>query len=225
MKELKFIHITKTGGTSIEDIGMDKNIQWGRNHKEYGYWHYYFSEKPKKLKINYDWFLVVRNPYERILSEYFCKWGGVGEIINFINLNISIDNENSIKFRHQFTKIHKLSFIIEDINDIFTKEFMNKFLIEKIKRRNNLGDHYAEQYKYMDYNKDIQIHILKFENLKNDFDNLMKTYNIDLTLDVINNKSPNKIFTINDFSKELIELINVVYLKDFEIFNYKKIII
>jgi hypothetical protein len=223
MKELKFIHITKTGGTSIEDIGDTINIKWGRNHKEYGYWHYYFPKKPYTIKIKYDWFVVVRNPYERILSEYFCKWGGIGDMIKFINLNVSLDNNNTIKLCEKFSEIHKLSFTIEDINAVLTKEFMNKFLFEKIKKRNRLGDHYAEQYKYLDNNKDIIIHVLKFENLKNDFDNLMNIYNINLTLDIVNNKSPNKIFTINDFSDELIKLINDIYHKDFEMFNYEKI--
>ena len=35
MKELKFIHITKTGGTYIEDIGIKNGKKWGRFDKEY----------------------------------------------------------------------------------------------------------------------------------------------------------------------------------------------
>lgn len=34
-KELKFIHITKTAGTSIEDVAFKKNILYGRYHQEY----------------------------------------------------------------------------------------------------------------------------------------------------------------------------------------------
>jgi hypothetical protein len=191
MKELKFIHITKTGGTSIEDIGIKNNIRWGRFHKKYGYWHKFFPDKNKLLKLKYDWFVVVRNPYDRILSEYYCKWGGIG--------NMDISNN-----------------IIDD---------MNKFLIDKINNRSIIGDHYSEQYKYIDNDNNIKIHILKFENLKEEFDLLMKTYNINLTLDIVNNKSQNKIFTINDFSDELINLINIVYEKDFEMFNYEKILL
>ena len=79
MKELKFIHITKCAGTFIEDIGKINNINWGRFHPEYGYWHDFFPPKPRELKTKYDWFMVVRNPYDRIISEYYCEWGGIGK--------------------------------------------------------------------------------------------------------------------------------------------------
>jgi hypothetical protein len=51
----------------------------------------------------------------------------------------------------------------------------------------------------------------------------MKEYNLDITLNSHLNKSKPKVFNINDFSKELINLINSLYSKDFEIFNYIKL--
>ena len=50
----------------------------------------------------------------------------------------------------------------------------------------------------------------------------MKKYNLNLKIDKHLN-SNNKTFTINDFDKENIKLINDVYHKDFEYFNYKKL--
>lgn len=87
MKELKFIHITKCAGSYIEDLGKLNNIDWGRFHLEYGWHHKIFKHQKEKLKKKYDWFIIVRNPYERILSEYYCKWGGIGKKKIKHNLN------------------------------------------------------------------------------------------------------------------------------------------
>ena len=47
MKQLKFIHITKCAGTTIENIGKKNNILWGRFYTEYGWHHENFSNKTK----------------------------------------------------------------------------------------------------------------------------------------------------------------------------------
>jgi hypothetical protein len=194
-KELKFIHITKTAGSAIEKAGIKHKIQWGMYHKEYQGWHEYFPLKNKKLKDKYDWFMVVRNPYERILSEYYCEWGGIGK------KNI-IHNQNQ----------------------------MNQYLMDKIKTyelKGKYGDHYSPQHKYVD--KNYKIHILKFENLENDFNHLMKLYHLShIQLLKVNSKEEkNNVikFTIKDFSPELIRLINNVYDLDFSNFGYQKIVL
>jgi hypothetical protein len=192
MKELKFIHITKNAGTTIENLGKNKGIKWGRFHSEYGLykpspWHDTFIDIPEQIKNKYDWFVVVRNPYDRILSEYYCRHSGVG-----------------------YNKK-----IVHNKNDF------NNYLMNRILKRNLKGDHYTEQYKYID--NEVNIHILKFENLKEDFENLMVEYSIDLKLDIHTNKAPSsKTFTIDDFSSELIEVINTIYDKDFKLFDYEK---
>ena len=48
MKELKFIHITKCAGTSIENLGKKYGYNWGKYHyEEYGWWHQNFQTKVK----------------------------------------------------------------------------------------------------------------------------------------------------------------------------------
>ena len=199
-KELKFIHITKTAGTTIEDIAYKHNILWGRHDKDYGWWHrtntlysIFFYKKLEYMR-SFDFFLICRNPYDRILSEFHCKWGGVGKDIN---------SYDRIK--------------------------MNKFIQESINNRNNLKiynkfNHYTEQYKYIPPKiLKIKTHILYFENLTEDFNNLMNKYNLPLKLNMKLNTSK-KNFSINDFSDETIKLINQVYDKDFKIFGYKKFV-
>lgn len=191
-KSLKFIHITKCAGTFIEDVGKYHNINWGRFDTEYGYWHDIFSLKPQSLKNKYDWFMIIRNPYDRILSEYYCEWGGIGKK-----------------------------------NITHTKEQFNQFLIYKIRNRSLSGDHYTEQYKYLD--KNVPINIIRFENLNAELDLLFKKYNIPINVfeyrkqNTRQSKNKELKFTKDDFSKELISTINDIYDKDFEEFNYEKI--
>ncbi len=203
MKSLKFIHITKCAGSFIEDIGIKNRIRWGKYHREYGFWHEIFINKPLKLKMKYDWFVIVRNPYDRILSEYYCKWAGIG------------------KKSHKEKSLWELFF---ETNYVHNKEQFNKFLINKIKHRKGRGDHYTEQYKYIDNNCNITI--IKFENLNQELSVLFNKYLINIDIykyPKINSSTINdKLFTIDDFNDELIKCINDVYHKDFIMFNYTK---
>jgi hypothetical protein len=89
MDNLEFIHITKTAGTSIEDWGYKNSILWGYKNKSYfqkfthknlannvSKWHVpplFFHENPY---MNKKTFTCVRNPYTRMISEYYCPWSG-----------------------------------------------------------------------------------------------------------------------------------------------------
>jgi hypothetical protein len=190
MKELKFIHITKTAGTSIEDAAKAKGILWGIYHKEYGWHHRIFANVPVEVRDHYDWFMVVRNPYNRVLSEYYCRWGGIG-----------------------MKNIHhtKAEFNTYLISKIVNEEFIMKFQPEKN------GNHFTPQYRYLD--ADTKIHILKFENIATEFSELMATYGLDIRLQKKNVSQKSK-FTVADFSPELLREINRFYAKDFEIFGY-----
>lgn len=101
MKQLKFSHITKTAGTTIEDEAKECNILWGRHHKEYGQWHEILPNKPLTLVEKYDWFTVVRNPYTRIISEFHCK--------------CSEGNQHTKKVRDKFTREEFNNYLIGKI--------------------------------------------------------------------------------------------------------------
>lgn len=107
--KLKFIHITKTAGTSIEEIGLKKCYMWGKYDRtystKYSGWHDPFINKPLDYKKKYDWFLVVRCPYSRIVSEFnFCnkvlnlKLSCVSEINQYIINQISNYSKCELKY-------------------------------------------------------------------------------------------------------------------------------
>ena len=92
----------------------------------------------------------------------------------------------------------------------------------KILSFNKNGSHYTEQYKYIDEN--IFIHIIRFENIEFEFNELMKKYKLDIILNTHANKSIHtKKFTVKSFISELIKLINEIYHNDFITFGYDKI--
>jgi hypothetical protein len=223
-KELKFIHITKTAGTIIEDIANEYGLLWGRfdpeikadnlldlyksefNSDLYHLNPTYFNpviyniSDTSKLKT----FCVVRNPYERIISEVFCNWIGIYNIC-------------------------------KDVNKI-TYELFNKFIEYNITQQNKKF-HYAPQWEYvykkkyadLPENNDKQIleqyteHILKFEQLEDDFNSLMTDYNINIKLPPRKINSSTKKYNIKDLSTKTIGLISDHYNLDFEMFNYPKI--
>ena len=188
MKELKFIHITKNAGTSISNLGAQVGLEWGSFHKEYGWWHSKFSAKSFIFKAQYDWFMVVRNPYTRMISEFHCKWGGVGNKASKYNTS--------------------------EFNDLLCNFIM--MYAPKAK-----GGHYTPQYDYINgvRRKVHKIHVLRFENLKEEFENLMELYGHDLKLNLHTVKSKKK-FGVGQLEPQTIRLIKNVYEKDFKHFNY-----
>ena len=107
--------------------------------------------------------------------------------------------------------------------DEISNDYFNQYIKDKINIRSPLGDHYTEQYKYLYDNEKIKIHIIHFENIKKEFDELMKQYNIDIQLNEEHNYCKvNKKFTVESFEPEVIKLINEVYHLDFVKFGYKK---
>lgn len=189
MKPLRFIHISKTGGQSIAAAARNQaQIKWGMYDVDYGrgiLCHKLLSHvkssslKNDAMKNEYDWFMVVRNPYDRAVSEY--NWSKVTMDINVYLQRILCDIE--------------LGFI-------------------------ECGQHITEQYRYLE--KKYTIHVLRFENLNEEFDQLMATYGLDIKLLKKVNVSVKRAST-SDLSLETIEYINRLYEKDFTTFGYEMV--
>jgi len=189
MKPLRFIHVSKTGGQSIAAAANGQaQIKWGMMDTDYGkgiHCHRLLSDvkspalKNDTMKNKYDWFMVVRNPYERAVSEY--NWSGAEMDVNVY-----------------------LNRMISDIEMGFIES----------------GQHITPQYKYLETK--YTIHVLRFENLDEEFSQLMKKYNYSIELRKRINVSQKRA-SIKDLSLETIEYINKVYEKDFTTFGYEMV--
>jgi hypothetical protein len=195
MKELKFIHITKCAGTSIEDAGKKRGYLWGQYHSEYGsHWHTIFPLVKSDIIHKYDWFMVVRNPYTRMISEYYCRWGGIGghhiihtakQMNEFLIQKIKCRSMDGRHYTEQYKYLHPTA------------------TIHILKFENVTAEFNALMATY-----DIKGVVLGHQNSRES-----------------NTNAALQKFSPADFSKELITLINDVYDKDFSSFGYEKIVI
>ena len=161
-KELKFIHITKTGGSAIEKLGRAHGLDWGMFHAEYGWWHGPFASKPTWLKQKYHWFMVVRNPFDRLISEFHCVYGGVGNRVH---------QHDKVTFNSHLRK--KMYMVLYHPRHILAWVYTMLGLQDpNLDRRG----HWVQQYRSVD--REACVHILRFESLADDFNWLMKEYGL-----------------------------------------------
>jgi len=222
-QKLEFVHITKTGGVAITQLGSSLGIKWGichwkkvneckapcdtvdiiitKNHDDlYNKteipvkyrtttepWHsppHWFKDNPYK---NADTFTVLRNPYDRVLSEYYSKFGGY----------VGPNKENATVLNQWVQK--RLSVILRQA-------------------------HFLPHYFYVFDKRDKQVidHVLRYENLSEEFPALVnKYYEYDVNLNErFNQRVSGDSMAISDFSQETINMINTYYEKDFASFNY-----
>lgn len=211
--DLKFIHITKNAGTYIEDLGFKSNLVLGKiknsidkynltHNQNVDYYHLtpslFYNEvfNNNYCNSNNVNFLVVRNPYDRILSELYCPWIGI------VKNNTTPSKEEINKFLN-----YNLKRFLKNPDSLLK------------------GGHYGLQYSYVYDKNDILIvdEILKLETLDEDLEKLNKKYNLNLVIDKKKTNTSSKNCKISDISDENIELINTIYKLDFEKFEYPMI--
>ena len=201
-----FIHIPKTAGTSIETI-LFENINsndylkyWYGNVNNYELDHStikYLVENCKHYNKNFFKFCVVRNPYERLVSEYkYCK--------NYYSRFIK--NINSFK-----------EFIFE-LNSKFNQ------VLENEENNHHLISHYLPQYKFTHIDsKNSLDFIMKFENLEEDWIKLCENLKINKKLIKVDKYSSKKKYNYLDYyDDKLKEIVYQLYEKDFLLFGYEK---
>lgn len=191
---LKFIHIPKTSGTYIEDIAKEHNILWGRYDNNLNN---YKNESIKKLKTEKYWLAPLR----------FYKQSPYNYKPTFFTI-----------VRNPYNKV------IEECSNAKTKEELNEYIKNNLINEDNLFTlQLIPQNLYTHFNdKQIVDYIIKYENADKGFNTLMNKYKCDIKY--IKQTPTTKKFNIKDISKENINLINKIYEKDFQLYNYHMII-
>ena len=248
-RRLEFVHIPKTGGTAIESIASHANITWSICH--FGIAKYMAINSnnlvhcgpddlkhnwPKIPKFNHcpwwhvppayieaffpehnpyagaDLFAVVRNPYDRIISEYYYPAQDVAKE------NIKDSKANNVEHFNQKLN-QKLSKFLSGMRrgDLSSRIPGNNVYFSG-------SGHMIPQHDFIydDKHRRIVEHVLRFENLQENFAGLMAKYDLAIRLPERKFRhSVGKELSVHNLTKENILLIETIYWDDFREFGYE----
>jgi len=165
-----------------------------------------------------DLFTVVRNPYERLISDYY-YWGNVRSKKNN-NKNIT-NTKNWESDEVQFN--HRIHLALTGFRK--NPDHKNYFTV---------GGHMIPQYDfvYNNTNKNTKIkkkkiikNVLRFEFLGQEFQTLMELYNLPMLVlpnhTIGHTTSNNKVLGIQNLTNKNMVLIETIYRNDFLEFEYE----
>jgi len=230
-QRIEFVHIPKTGGSSIEKAAGKAGIPWGACH-----FHHQLSKEtncpsppdfadlglkpqhPHDARVNLwhvpprHWsvnmfqddhtFTIVRNPYDLAVSIYHDKWIGYWS-------HARNTEEESPATLNNF------------LQEFYTNPPLSLFKIQQ------------SDYVYDDQGRKVIDHVIKLENIDEEFAALMDMYNLSDTIKLPAgnegkfNKAPmhgsNKKLGVQDLSDDTLRVIERHYNRDFDFFNYTRI--
>lgn len=225
---LKFLHITKTGGTALEEWGSAHGYAWGEKWRlciqgkrvstRFGMfnallfshvlhtmpWHappLYFDINPY---AGWTTFAIVRNPYERIISEFRCPFNGFcGQHVGPRLCPLPQSQRAAIR---KSARAYELNLWIKAwLHDPFLR----------------LSGHLLPQHWYV--NGMPGERLLRHENLNGDFDRLARVHGLTgtPTLKHVNVEEDMHDFGVDALHHQTVRLINDVYAHDFAELGYE----
>lgn len=213
---LVHIHIPKTGGTAIEnqfhklgDLTAGRTGWIGQEYwsdRWYEYQHLSLTELhalSNAQYMAYDSFAVVRDPYQRLLSDYLWR--------NAISKAYPDAPNSSFSSFDSFIRS-----IPKDINTNWPGHIHHADQEEA-----NFLIHIRPQYQYVTKYDELAAldHILKFENLKTDITKIFTGRDIDNS-EIRNGVNKN----ISEYyQREHLDIVNEIYERDFLIFSYEMV--
>ena len=228
------------------DLGWPKTFQLRSSIVPYPnfqgeYWHippHWFIQNPYSGS---DAFVVVRNPYDRYISEFYCRYFGYYKksqhVHGAVSKNGNADRvaqfqqlarqKEAFQARKTIHKVNHRRLLLDDyvVDDDERAQF-NKWLLRQLKTYQGTTSHLLPQHFYVYNGNGTQVitHVLKFERLQQDFVKLMKHYNlsVSLPLEHINvGYNSGRRLTRADLSAEAIQAINEFCHDDFRLFGYE----
>ena len=197
--KLIFIHIPKTGGTSVEDVLFKPNGKrttkdlwmFPNKYQTGGLQHimasHIIQEVSEDIFSEYFTFSIVRNPWDKMVSQY----------------------------NYTITKRPDLRKYIGITESVSFKEYINHVVKAKIHVQ------WDPQYKFLYINKKCAVdYIGRFENLQEDFDTVCDKIGSPRQKLPHKNKSKHKHYT-EYYDDETKQIISEKYAKDIEYFGYE----
>jgi len=186
---LNFIHIAKTGGTSLEEFLNSNNIKFETHH----------LKKPPIPCSEYDKFLIlIRNPIKRFVSTFNYYYSLINQDLVSLGYNISLDNCLSPFFTHQ--KLTKNYYFSPELDkNIVSFKNVNEFAesltsddsnirnkaIELCNYNHFLGlSFYLDEGKFIEKYKNNILWIGKLEKIDEDIDKLKEILNLDNNISI-----------------------------------------
>ena len=189
---LIFVHIPKSAGGSVKDY-FDYSDKFKTGHKTIGEIKELISDRVKFR--NYFKFVIFRNPWDRMLSNF-----------NYRLSNVDRSNDSYWK------NIKKKNFSFND----WVKKVTDEVGIKELKKHNSY-------FIYININNKIVVdYIINFHNLNKDFKIIKKISKIRRNLEstgINSHKASHKNFK-HYYNSKSIDLVEKIHKKDIELFKF-----